>query len=315
MTCGQHGGARCAGCHRLQRRPARSAVPPLPDAWAIETLVNKGGAAEDRHRRTQTIRNDGYWKGFFPKGHVLNAMSSAIFTGFSKQFHKKDGKYTGITSDTDGRIRARNSLEEIVIGHGSKGTLEPGKYILLRYLDAPWQGFYDIFKIINDDLLIGRVYLGEYPNGARMFTFPMSRRLRLRPDDRATITRRCTRLAATPTPRNWRACGAWTPFPTRTIAGGIAYLQFNNKPDGRLEARYQLMGLMEGLVVPDFLQDHFQLNDFTPFHDEIRKVIGRFHGGQVPHGTAAGLADATGEFVARAVPRAVERASSASTTR
>ena len=75
----------------------------------------------------------------------------------------KDGKYTGITSDTDDRIHARNSLEEIEIGHDSKGTLEPGRYILLRYLDPPWQGFYDIFKIINDDLLIGRVYLGEYP--------------------------------------------------------------------------------------------------------------------------------------------------------
>ena len=59
-------------------------------------------------------------------------------------------------------------------------------------------------------------------------------------------------------------------------AGGIAYLQFSNKPDGRFEARYQLMGLMEGLVVPSFLKDHFQLNDFTPFHDEIRKVSADF---------------------------------------
>ena len=71
-------------------------------------------------------------------------------------------------------------------------------------------------------------------------------------------------------------------------AGGIAYLQFSNKPDGRLEARYQLMGLMEGLVVPSFLKDHFQLNDFTPFHDEIRKVSRRFPGGQVRDGAAAG---------------------------
>ena len=36
------------------------------------------------------------------------------------------------------------------------------------------------------------------------------------------------------------------------------------------------MGLMEGLVVPSFLKDHFQLNDFTPFHDEIRKVTADF---------------------------------------
>src|SRR5262249_46066059 len=52
----------------------------------------------------------------------------------------------------------------------------------------------------------------------------------------------------------------------------LAYLQFSNKPDGRLEARYELLGLMEGLVVPSTWKDHFQLNDFTPFHDEIRKV-------------------------------------------
>ena len=78
---------------------------------------------------------------------MLNAMSSALFTGFKKEFHKENGHFTGITSDTDGRIRARNSLEEIEIKHGDKGTLEPGKYILLRYLDPPWQGFYDIFKL------------------------------------------------------------------------------------------------------------------------------------------------------------------------
>ena len=36
------------------------------------------------------------------------------------------------------------------------------------------------------------------------------------------------------------------------------------------------MGLMEGLVTPTFLKDHFQLNDFTTFHDEIRKVTADF---------------------------------------
>ena len=140
----------------------------------IDTLVNQGGPPSI-DTAAQTIRNDDYWKGFFPQGSVLNAMSSAIFTGFKKQFQKQGSEYTGITSDTDDRIHARNSLQEIEAGHGS-GTLEPGKYILLRYLDPPWQGFYDVFKIINDDLLIGRVYLGEYPNGARLVTFPMSRR-------------------------------------------------------------------------------------------------------------------------------------------
>jgi cholesterol oxidase len=240
----------------------------------IDTLVNHGGPPQV-DLAAQTIRNDACWKGFFPQGHVLNAMSSAIFTGFRKQFDKQNGKYTGITSDTDGRIHARNSLEEIEIAHDTKGTLEPGRYILLRYLDPPWQGFYDIFKIVSPDLLIGRVYLGEFPNGARVFTFPMSR---LYGFDQMTALDHEALYAASPVPAPADLEGVWRmdTVSNANHAGGIAYLQFNNKPDGRLEARYELLGLMEGLVVPSFLKDHFQLNDFTPFHDEIRKVSADF---------------------------------------
>ncbi len=240
----------------------------------IDALLNQGGDPQiDRDK--QTIRNDRYWKGFFPQQHVLNAMSSAIFTGFKKEFHKENGRYTGITSDTDGRIRARNSLEEIEVKHGDEGTLEPGRYILLRYLDPPWQGFYDIFKLINDDLLIGRVYLGAFPHGARVFTFPMTRRYgfdHMTVDDHATLYAQGSSPAAADLNGVWRM----DTISNANHATGVAYLQFDSKPDGRLEARYQLMGLMEGLVVPQFLQDHFQLNDFTPFHDEIRKVGGDF---------------------------------------
>ena len=242
-------------------------------SMGIDTLLNSGTAPEIDTAR-QTIRNDRYWKGFFPRGHVLNAMSSAIFTGFKKEFHKQDGRYVGLTSDTDGRIRARNSLEEVQVGHGG-GTLEPGRYILLRYLDPPWQGFYDIFKVINDDLLIGRVYLGEYPNGARQFTFAMTRRYRF---DQMTVDDHAALFAAGAAPPAAELEGVWRmdAISNANHAGGIAYLRFSNKPDGRLEASYQLMGLMEGMVVPAFLKDHFQLNDFTPFHDEIRKVTGDF---------------------------------------
>ena len=241
----------------------------------IGALVNHGGApAIDV--ATQTIHNDRYWKGFFPRGHVLNVMSSAIFTGFRKEFHQEaDGTYSGITSDTDGRIHARNSLEEIEITHDSKGTLEPGRYILLRYLDPPWQGFYDIFKLVNDDLLIGRVYLGEFPNGTRVFTFPMSRAYRF---EQMTVDDHAALFAAGPAPTAAQLDGVWRmdTISNANHAGGIAYLQFNNQPGGRLEARYELMGLMEGMVTPSFLKDHFQLNDFTPFHDEIHRVTDDF---------------------------------------
>ena len=239
----------------------------------IDALVNHGGAPVI-DPATQTIRNDACWKGYFPRGTVLNAMSSAIFTGFRKTFQQQNAHYTGITSDSDGRIQARNSLEEVEAGHDT-GTLEPGKYILLRYLDPPWQGFYDIFKIINEDLIIGRVYLGSYPNGTRLFTFPMSRRYSF---GDMTVADHADLFAAGSSPTAADLSGVWRMdvISNANHAAGVAYLQFQNLPDGRFVARYELMGLMEGLVTPAFLKDHFQLNDFTTFHDEIRKVSGDF---------------------------------------
>jgi len=236
----------------------------------IDQLVNAGGAPQiDVANRT--IRNDRYWKGFFPSGHVLNAFSSALFTGFIKKFDSVNGHFSGLTSDTDGHIHARNSLETVEVKHGDAGTLEPGKYILLRYLDAPWQGFYDIFKIVNHDLLIGRVYLGSYPNGSRLFTFPMSRVYGF---DHMTVDDHAALFAAGATPTAAELDGVWRmdTISNANQAAGLAYLGFSNQPDGRLEARYQLMGLLEGFVLPKFLSDHFELADFTPFHDEIRRV-------------------------------------------
>lgn len=255
----------------------------------IATLVNQGGQpAVDT--AAGTIRNDCYWKGSFPEGHILNAMSSALFTGFKKEFHVQDGHYTGVTSDTDDHIHARNSLEEVQVDYKSGGTLEPGHYILLRYLDPPWQNFYDVFKIINDDLMIGRVYLGQYPNGSRVFTFAMTR---LYTFDQMTVDDHETLFASGGAPTPEDVAGVWRMdcISNANEAGGVAYLKFDNRPDGRFVAQYQLMGLMEGLVVPSFLKDHFQLTDFTPFHDEIRKVTNDFLVGkyiaQLPAGVAS----------------------------
>ncbi len=239
----------------------------------IDALLNAGGAPVI-DAKTQTIRNDSAWKGYFPEDSVLNAMSSAIFTGFRKQFQKVGGKYTGITSDSDGRIHARNSLEAVAVDHKT-GTLEAGNYILLRYLDAPWQGFYDVFKIINEDLMIGRVYLGEYPNGTRLFTFPMARRYAF---SNMTVADHAALFGAGGAPTAASLNGVWRmdTISNANEAVGVAYLQFQNKADGTFKASYQLMGLMEGLVTPTFLQNHFQLTDFSVFHDEIRTVTADF---------------------------------------
>ena len=258
----------------------------------IDTMINQGGAPE-LDLAKHIVKNDQYWKGFFPKGHILNEMSALLFTGFKKEFHKSGSNYTGVTSDTDDHIKARNSLEEITIKKNS-GTLEEGKYILLRYLDAPWTGFYDVFKVINENLLIGRVYLGSYPNGVRLFTFPMTRVYGF---DQMTVQDHNALYARGTVPAKEDLNGVWRMdiISNANHAASAAYLQFVLKPDGRLESRYQAMGLFEGLSMPSFTQDHFQMNDFTPFHDEIRKVEDGYMAGKyvtaLPPGLSALLGD------------------------
>jgi cholesterol oxidase len=234
----------------------------------LDAMLNTDGPPVIDQARRQIVNRD-YWKGFFPKGHILNQMSAAVFTSFRKKFWKApDGRYLGKTSDTDKHILADNTLEEVEIKEQT-GDLKPGRYILLRYTNPEWSLFYDIFKVVNDEVLIGRVYFGTFPNGIRQFTFPMTRRYDY---SQMTVTDHEQLWAKARVPTAAELQGAWRmdTISNANASSGVASLAFDNKPDGRLEARYQLMGLLEGLVVPSFVGEHFQLNDFTQFHDEIR---------------------------------------------
>jgi cholesterol oxidase len=243
------------------------------ETQSVEKMVNSGAVDYDTDHGL--IRNDTVWKGVFPRGHALNRLSTAFHASFKKRFTKRaDGKFVGVTSDSDGRINANNTLEEITITKRT-GSLDPGKYILLRYTDPQWRGFYDIFKVINDDLLIGRVHLGEYPRGLRLFTFPMVRSYGL---DHMTVAdhRAIWEKASVPTKEQLHGVWEMRMVSNANNTGVAAYLKFDHKPangsDGRLEARYQFLGLIEGLSEPGFGKDHFRMDDFTPFHDEIRFV-------------------------------------------
>ena len=256
-----------------------SAVMVNTGQWSVD--LNKG-----------IIHNDAAWKGFFPRRHILNQLSTALFAGFKKKFTRTATGIVGVTSDSDGRINVANTVEEVDLARRS-GTLDAGKYILLRYTQPPWNVFYDIFKVINQDLLIGRVYFGAYPNGIRMFTFPMTRAYGL---DTMNVADHDLLYQRSPAPTPQQLAGVWE---MRTVAnatdtGVVAYLQFDVKPDGRILAHYNFLGLLEGLVQPVLGRDHFELDDFTPFHDEIRCVSNDFMLGKYVTRTPPGLANLFG---------------------
>lgn len=234
----------------------------------METIVNSGKQSYDT--TVGLIRNDSTWKGFFARGHLLNRISTTFLMGFKKTFSKIPGGVTGVTSDSDNRINVRNTLQEISLQKRT-GTLEPGRYILLKYPDPPWNVYYDILKVVSEDLIIGRVYLGEYPNGIRQFTFAMSRAYGV---ESMSVLDHQALYQSGAAPTKEQLAGLWEMRAVANAAntGVVAYLKFDLKPDGRLEARYRFMGLLEGLVEPVFAPGHFQLNDFTTFHDEIRVI-------------------------------------------
>ena len=57
-------------------------------------MVNSGEVEIDTDHGL--IRNDTVWKGVFPRGHVLNRLSTAFHASFKKRFSKSaDGKLRG----------------------------------------------------------------------------------------------------------------------------------------------------------------------------------------------------------------------------
>ena len=232
------------------------------DTLSIDVMVNTGNRKIDKEKKI--IFNDTVWKGFFPVGHVLNFFSSNFHAGFKKEFFKKGAEYRGITSDSDGYIKADNTLEE-------KENDGLGRHILLKYTGVPWRGFYDIFKIIDDKLIIGKAFMGMYPYGKEIFTFPMVRKYTF---DDMTVEDHRELFANAGRPEPEQIEGVWdmAAVSNNNHRTGVAKLAFDAKPDGRIEGRYQFMNLIEGATETVLSEDELRMYDFTPLHDEIRSI-------------------------------------------
>jgi cholesterol oxidase len=233
---------------------------------SLEVMINMDQRTIEAE--TGRIRNGTTWKGFFPRGHILNAFSTAFYTGLQQTVTRVDGRITGITSDTAGRITAANTLEEVTIAERTS-TLVPGKYILLRYTDPPWSLYYAVLKIVSDELLISRVYLGTYPRGMRLCTLPMTRVYAL---DDMTVDDARTFYQSSPAATKEQLVGTWEMRPVASAGntGTLAFLAFDLKPDWRLEARHQGLGLLEGVAEPALGREHFQRQDASPVADDMR---------------------------------------------
>jgi hypothetical protein len=235
-----------------------------PTDW----IINGGQKEIDVARRL--ISNGRSWRGFLPPDHTLNAYSASLFNGYQKEVSRQGSHLVALTSDTMGRLHVRSVLEEIEIMKVS-GDLKPGRYILARNVDPPWQGIYEILRIVSRDVVLGRAYLGEYPNGVRLFHFAMAHRYgfeQMLPSDHRDL------FDSSNAPNAVKLRGIWRmdALGLAGSAGCIAYLRLDPKPDGRLESAFEAAGLVEHLMVPRAVAEHFKVPDFHGSADETRRL-------------------------------------------
>ncbi len=244
-----------SGLERLFARRAGGGAAALPGAGEPEFDV----AARE-------MRGGRGWRGVFPRDHLLSATSAPLFEGFRREFRREGGRLVGVTTSLDGGIEVRHELEELEVEQRTR-ELEPGRYLLSRPVDAPEA--YEVLKIVRDDLVIGRAYAGEYPQGKRLYTFGLSRRCgfeQMTQQDHRALWER----GAAPSPEELK--GTWRLDSISPHGGpsGLAYLRFELE-EGRLTSHLRPLGLLEGLLVPAALEAHFQGRDFTA-QDEIRRL-------------------------------------------
>jgi cholesterol oxidase len=233
-----------------------------------EWIVTGGQKGFDVRQRL--ISNAQLWRGFLPVDHTISAVSAPLFGGFQKTVTRRGSRLISTTEDGRGRLRVRSQLKEVEIKKGT-GDLKAGRYILGSYLDPPWEGLYEVLRILTSDIVLGRVYSGKYPHGARLFAFTLCR---LYEFDRMTIADHRDLFDSGIPVNPSELAGVWRmdAIGCASSAGSIGYLRLQPKPDGRLESALESAGLMEHLILPSFVADTFNVVDLGPEGDGIRQL-------------------------------------------
>ena len=115
------------------------------------------------------IYNNIYWKGFY--GRNVDAISTALryFGGFYKRFGYRNNRIEGITHPFETQVINAKSIvsEKEISGYG--------KVVHLEYQDFPFSNAYDLLKIVDENTIIGKAFLGQFGKGIELFSFSMSK--------------------------------------------------------------------------------------------------------------------------------------------
>jgi choline dehydrogenase-like flavoprotein len=218
--------------------------------------------------KTLKIYNNLYWKSFY--GREKNALTLALrfFGGFYKRFWKIDDKtMRGITHPFEAQIIDARSIatEKEVPGYG--------KVIHLEYQDPPYSSAYDLLKMVDENTIIGKTFLGSFGRAVELFNFSMSRVYDvdfMTEDDLLTLF---LSDELSHKPKEEQLAGVWEGMLVSDSAlAPRSQLFYFNYEDGEIDMRYSFANMLKGKSDGSITDSLFRLDDQTPLYDELRMV-------------------------------------------
>jgi len=239
--------------------------PKLENSLEETRIIGKNWKFDPK---TLKIYNDLYWKGFYGRDNDALTLALRYFGGFYKRFWKIDGKsMRGVTHPFEPQIIDARSIatEKEVPGYG--------KVIHLEYQDAPYSSAYDLLKMVDENTIIGKAFLGSFGRGVELFNFSMSRIYDvdfMTEDDLLTLFRSDE---FSHKPKEEELAGVWEGMLVSDSAiTPRSQLFYFNYEDGELDMRYSFANILQGRSDVRIIDSLFRLDDQTPLYDELRLV-------------------------------------------
>ena len=148
-----------------------------------------------------------------------------------------------------------------------------GKVIHLEYENIPYSSAYDLLKMVDENTILGKAFLGPFGKGRELFNFSMSRAydIDFMTEDNLVTLFNDKKLSYIPTESEVK--GIWEGMLVSDSAvtprAQIFYFDYE---DGQIDMRYSFANMLRGKSDINITDRLFRLDDKTPFHDEIRMV-------------------------------------------
>ena len=211
------------------------------------------------------IYNNKYWKGFFPIDQ--NFDSVRYFGGFWKRFYKEGDILKGVTHPYEVPSLYANNLPQLENVHRGLGEV-----IHLKYTSPEFSLFYDLLKIVDRDVVLGKAFLGISPFSMQILSFSMSRRYDvdfMTEEDHETIYRQYSR-----SPNTKEVIGKWNGrlVSDSTLTPVTQVFNYTEVNVSKLQMEYTFGGLLKGISRVALTSEQMNMYDFTSWHDEVKIV-------------------------------------------